>query len=66
MRLKNLNLTPLETRRIWGDLIEVYIIMNGIEVIASEIEGDTNLFSHRVINYCNALPQTGIDAISIN
>ena len=33
MRLKNLNLTTLETRRIWGDLIEVYRIMNGIEGI---------------------------------
>ena len=30
MRLKNLNLTTLETRRIRGDLIEVYRIMNGI------------------------------------
>ena len=33
MRLKNLNLTTLETRRIRGDLIEVYRIMNGIEAI---------------------------------
>ena len=33
MRLKNLNLTTLETRRIQGDLIEVYRIMNGIEGI---------------------------------
>ena len=33
MRLKNLNLTTLETRRIRGDLIEVYRIMNGIESI---------------------------------
>ena len=33
MRLKNLNLTTLETRRISGDLIEVYSIMNGIEAI---------------------------------
>ena len=33
MRLKNLNLTTLETRRILGDLIEVYRIMNGIEVV---------------------------------
>ena len=31
IRLKNLNLTSIETRRIWGDMIEVYIIMNGIE-----------------------------------
>ena len=31
MRLKNL--ITLETRRIWGDLIEVYRIMNGIEEI---------------------------------
>ena len=31
MRLKNLK--ALETRRIWGDLIEVYIIMYGIETI---------------------------------
>ena len=33
MRLKKLNLTTLETRRIRGDLIEVYRIMNGIEGI---------------------------------
>ena len=33
MRLKNLNLTTLEIRRILGDLIEVYKIMNGIEGI---------------------------------
>ena len=33
MRLKNLNLTTLETRRTRGDLIEVYRIMNGIEGI---------------------------------
>ena len=33
MRLKNLNLTTLETRRIRGDLINVYRIMNGIEAI---------------------------------
>ena len=30
MRQNNLNLTTLETRRIRGDLIEVYRIMNGI------------------------------------
>ena len=33
IRLKNLNLTTLETRRIRGGLIEVYSIMNGIEGI---------------------------------
>ena len=33
MRLKNMNLTTLETRRIRDDLIEVYRIMNGIEAI---------------------------------
>ena len=33
MRLKNLNRTTIETRRIRGDLIEVYRIMNGIEGI---------------------------------
>ena len=33
MSLKNLNLTTLETRRIRGDPIEVYRIMNGIEAI---------------------------------
>ena len=33
MRLNNLNLTTLETRRIRGDLIEVYRIVNGIEGI---------------------------------
>ena len=33
MRLKNLNMTTLETRRIQGDLIEVYRIMNGIQTI---------------------------------
>ena len=33
MRLKNLNLATLETRRIRGDLTEVYRIMNGIEAI---------------------------------
>ena len=33
MRLKNLNLTTLETRRVRCDLIEEYRIMNGIEGI---------------------------------
>ena len=33
MRLKNLNLTTIETRRIRGDLIELYRIMNSIEAI---------------------------------
>ena len=33
MRLKNLNLTTLETRRICGDLIEIYRIMNDSETI---------------------------------
>ena len=33
MRPNNLNLTTLETRRIWGDLIEVYRITNDIEGI---------------------------------
>ena len=33
MRLKHLNLTTLGTRRIRGDLIEMYRIMNGIEAI---------------------------------
>ena len=33
MRLNNMNLTTLETRKIRGDLIEVCRIMNGIEAI---------------------------------
>ena len=32
-RFKRLNLTTLEIRRISGDLIEVYIFLNGIEKI---------------------------------
>ena len=90
MRLKNLNLTTLETRRIRGDLIEVYRIMNGIEGIDWKLifskaaydgtRGHTmkleknvmhldirkNFFPQRVIDYWNALPQTAIDAKSIN
>ena len=90
MRLKNLNLTTLETRIIWGDLIEVYRIMNGIEGIdwkhlfskapydgtrGHTMKMEKNVmhldickyfFSQRVIDYWNALPQTAIDAKSIN
>ena len=90
MRLKNLNLTTLETRRIQSDLTEVYRIMNGIEGIDWKLlfskapydgtRGHTMkleknvmhldickyFFSQRVIDYWNALPQTAIDAKSIN
>ena len=37
MRLKKLNLRTLETRRICGDLTEVYRIMNGIEAIDGKV-----------------------------
>ena len=90
MRLKNLNLTTLETRRIRGDLMEVYRIVYGIERIdwkflfskapyhgtrghtmkleknVMHLDIRKYLFSQRVIGYWNALPQTVIDAKSIN
>ena len=77
-------------RRMWGDLIEVYRIMNGIEAVdwkfllsktpydgtgghTKKLENNIMrldvhkyIFSQRVIDYRNALPQTDIDEICIN
>ena len=88
--MRHLNLTTLETRIIWGDIIEVYRIINGIEGIDWKLlfskapydgtRGHTMkleknvmhldickyFVSQRVIDYWNALPQTAINAKSIN
>ena len=37
LRLKNLNLTTLETRRTRADMIEVWKIVNGLEGISEEV-----------------------------
>ena len=83
-------LTTLEIRRIRGDLIEVYKILNGLEKINPDsmftrftynntrchtmklekkhvlLDSRKYFFTQRVIDYWNALPQTAIDAESIN
>ena len=80
----------MEIRRIRGDLIEVYRILNGLENINPDSlftrSRYTNIrchtmklekkqvhldirkyfFTQRVIDYWNALPQSGIDAENIN
>ena len=59
-RLKKLNLTTFEIRRIRGDLIEVYKILNGhLDIIKY-------FFTQRMIDYWNAPPQTAIDAENIS
>ena len=88
-RLRGLNLATLEIRRIRGDLIEVYKILNGCEKINPDslftrfgyntschtmklekkhvhLDSKKYLFTQRVIDYWNALPQTAIDAESNN
>ena len=45
-RLKTLHLTTLETRRLRGDLIEVFKLVNGFENI------DSNIFLHRASGTC--------------
>ena len=89
-RVMRLNLTTLEIRRIIGDLIEIYRILNGLEKINPDslftkykynntrchtmklekkhvhLDIIKYFFTQRVIDYWNTLPQTAIDAETIN
>ena len=59
-RLKRLNLTTWEIRRIRGDLIEVYIILNGLE----NINPDSLLTQSRYTNIMMSYNETGEETCS--
>ena len=78
-RLLQCGLTTLETRRLRGDQIEVFKLVNGYEDVdrnmsfklneSSRTNGHkeaTVYFSQRVINDWNKLPNYGVNASSVN
>ena len=70
-RLLQCGLTTLETRRLRGDQIEVFKIMNGYEDVAlvkeqCRLDMRKSTFSQRAINELNKLLNDCINASSVN
>ena len=70
-RLKKLVLPILKYRRERADLIQVYKILNNIDLLDKEklftrLNIRTNTLGNRVVNFWNALPENVVNAPSLN
>ena len=70
MRLKECGLTTLETKRLRGDQIEVFKILNGYENIDRNMQCRLDIrkfsFSQRTVNEWNRLSADCVGASSVN